>query len=372
VICAPNAFKGTLTAAEAAIAMALGVEDSGGQAVARPVADGGDGTLDVLIAAAGDGSYLTHHSVTGPNSEPVTARVGWRNATSAVVELADAAGLRLLDPAALQPLTATTRGVGELIAAALAAGAEEVILGVGGSASSDGGAGLLQALGARLLDRDGEELGPGGAELGRLERIDLSGLRGGSSIRVACDVTNPLLGPLGAAAVFGPQKGATAADVESLERGLARLAAVAARDAGARYLADQPGAGAAGGAGFGLLLAGASLEPGAALVCDAVGLEPGFIAGFDRVLTGEGRLDSQTRFGKAPGEVALRARAAGVAADAVAGQVGDPLPDLFERTLSLESLAAELGGGRSARRDAAELLREAAARLISAEHEGGS
>ncbi|MBV8445369.1 MAG: glycerate kinase [Candidatus Dormibacteraeota bacterium] len=362
VLCAPNAFKGSLSAEEVAIAMALGVEDAGFSAQALPLADGGDGTLDVLIAAAGDASSISHHTVHGPLGEPASGRVGWLGDGRAVVEMADAAGLRLLRSEQLEPLLASSRGCGELIVAALDGGATEVIVGVGGSASSDGGAGILQALGSALLDSAGREVGPGAAGLLELERIDCQSLRRlDGRVLVAVDVRNPLLGPFGAAAVFGPQKGAGAAQVDVIEQALGRLAAMAERDCDAAGLADADGAGAAGGAGFGLLVAGAELLPGASLVCDVAGLTPAFIAEFELVLTGEGRLDSQTSFGKAPAEVAARAVAAGVTVAAVAGTVLDPLPAMFTTAVGLDSVAEP---GADLMRDAAALVRLAAAEAV--------
>jgi glycerate kinase len=238
-----------------------------------------------------------------------------------VVELATAAGLHQVDP--LAPTTATTRGVGELLAAALDAGARQVVLGIGGSATTDGGAGMLQALGVRLLDEAGRELGPGGAELARLDRVDVAGLDprlAGVELLVASDVDNPLVGPRGAAAVFGPQKGATPDDVALLDAALRRYAAVLARDLGAD-VADLPGAGGAGGTAAGAVAAlGARVVSGAALLCDLVGLDEA-LAGAALAVTGEGSVDEQTLSGKAPAEVARRARAAGVPCVAVAGAV---------------------------------------------------
>ena len=338
--------------------MALGVEDAGATAVPLPIADGGDGTLDVLLTDAGSQARVTHHAVTGPLGAPVQARLGWLSADVAVVELAEASGLHLLRAGMLDALAATSRGTGELLLASLAQGARRVIVGVGGSASTDGGAGLLQALGARLLRSAGTPIGPGGAALLQLDSIDLGGIDPrlrAAALDVAVDVRNPLLGPDGAATVFGPQKGASAADVALLERGLARLAAVAERDCGAAGLATMPGSGAAGGCGFGLALAGAHLRPGAALVCDIVRLD----AALERaalVLTGEGRLDAQTASGKGPHEVARRARAAGVTCVAIAGQVIDPAGDIFNGALSLDDLAET----DDPRRDAATVLRRAA------------
>ena len=361
MLCAPNAFKGTLTAQRAASAMAAGAREAGAVAAELPVADGGDGTLDVLLSAAA-APRVTEHLVTSPLGAPVRARLGWIDPATAVVEMAEASGLRLL-AAPLDAPAATSRGAGELIAAALEAGAQRVIVGVGGSATTDGGAGLLEALGARFLDALGAELPPGGGALIRLERIDLSGLDlrlDGVTIQVAADVRNPLSGPDGAAVVFGPQKGATESEVALLDAGLTRLAKVAERDLGAAGLADRPGTGAAGGAAFALALLGATLAPGAALVCDLVGLDAA-LAGAALVLTGEGRLDAQTAFGKAPAEVAERARLAGLPCAVIAGSVADPLGGLFTRALSLQELAPDA----DPRANSLDLVRRASARLTA-------
>lgn len=360
VVCAPNAFKGTLSARAAAIAMSRGVVDAGAQAVAVPVADGGDGTLEVLLAAHA-GSGVTRHRVDGPDLRPVSARLGRLHAATFVVELAEASGLRLLRGSRLDALHATSRGTGELIRLALDAGCERIIVGAGGSACTDGGAGLLQALGARLTDLHGLEIGPGGAGVESLATLDVSGLHprlADCSVEVACDIRSPLLGPEGAARMFAAQKGASPGEVERLEGALEHLAGVA-RGLAASDLARVPGAGAAGGCGFGLALIGARLMPGAALVCDVIGLDVA-LAGAFIALTGEGRLDDQTRVGKAPGEVAARARRLGIPCVAVCGTVTDRLPDLFDAAIGLD----ELRGAVEPMRHTRALLRRAGAQAI--------
>jgi glycerate 2-kinase len=336
------------------------VADAGARAIVIPVADGGDGTLAVLLAARA-GSRVTSHRVTGPDGREVRAQLGWLDAKTAVVELAEASGLRLVRGSVLDAMHATSRGTGELMCAALDAGCERIVVGVGDSACTDGGAGLLQALGAHLTDSHGDEIGPGGAGVEHLSSIDLSRVHPAlprCSLDVACDIRSPLLGPLGAARMFGPQKGASAEEVERLEAALVHLVAVADA-AGLSDIAQIAGAGAAGGCGFGLALAGAELVPGAALVCDTVGLDAA-VEGASVAITGEGRLDAQTRTGKAPAEVALRARAAGVPCVAICGVVMDPLADLFAGALALEGLEP----GVDSRRHAGALLRRAAARVI--------
>jgi glycerate 2-kinase len=361
-VCAPNAFKGTLSARAAAAAMARGVRDSGAEAIEVPVADGGDGTLDVVLAAHGSDSRITRHRVTGPAGTPVTARLGWIGPDHAVIELAEASGLRRLDVTSLDALHATSRGTGELIRIALDAGASRIIVGAGGSACTDGGAGLLQALGGHVTDARGDEVGPGGVGLEGAEAIDLAPVLEAlsrCSIEVACDIRGPLLGPNGAARMFAPQKGATAEDVVRLERALARFAGFASR-MGRGDIATMPGAGAAGGCGFALALAGARLVPGASAVCDLVGLDAA-MRGAAIVFTGEGRLDGQTPTGKAPAEVAARARSFGIPCVAIAGTVLDPLPRLFAAALSLDTLDAAV----DPMRHAAALLRRAAKSAVS-------
>jgi glycerate kinase len=280
-----------------------------------------------------------------------------------VVELAEAAGVRRLR-GRLDPLRSTSRGAGDLMARALDGGARRMLVGVGGSACTDGGSGLLTALGALLFDGHGRRLRQGGGALAELDGVDLSGLDrrlGDCRVEVAADVANPLLGEDGAAAVYAPQKGAGPADVARLEAGLGRLADVLERDAGVSpALRRLPGAGAAGGAGYGLAVLGATLRPGAALVAGATGLDAA-LAGSDLVITGEGRLDAQTAKGKAPMEVALRAARLGVPCVAIAGQVVDALPELFVRSLALDAIARP---GEDSLRLPRRLLRRAAAQVV--------
>lgn len=290
-----------------------------------PVADGGDGTLDAMVAALhGRESEIT---VTGPDGKPVQASYGLMQAgeseTIAVVEMARASGLALLPTGTNDPMTATTYGTGQLIAAALNAGARRMIVAIGGSATNDGGTGALRALGARFLDANAEELPRGGAALARLRHIDTGDLDArltGATIEIACDVSNPLIGPNGASAVYGPQKGASPAQVRDLDAALTQFAIVAAKTTGAD-VRDVPGAGAAGGFGGGFLaLAGARLRPGAELVLEAIGFERRLDFA-DLIVTGEGRLDKQTLSGKAPFAVAQAARSRGIPVVAIAGTV---------------------------------------------------
>ena len=322
VVVAPDKFKGTLTAAEVAVHVAagLGQASPGVKTVEVPVADGGDGTVDAAEAA---GYRRIEIGVRGPTGSAVTASFALLDGT-AIIESAQACGLTRLPGGTPAPLTATSRGVGELILAAVRMRAKRIVLGLGGVACTDGGAGLVTALGGRLLDASGTELPPGGAALARLDLIvdsrlrDLSGA--GTEIVAATDVNNPLLGPRGAAAVYGPQKGASAQDVTQLEDGLARWADVAERSFGFAKR-DEPGAGAAGGLGFAALgFLGAAVRPGIELMLDLLGFADR-LSGARLVVTGEGALDEQTLHGKAPAGVAraVAAAAPGVPVVAVAG-----------------------------------------------------
>jgi len=325
VVVAPDKFRGSLSAAEAAQALARGVLTADPSATVDrvPVADGGEGTVDALVAATG--GEVRSARVTGPLGEAVTARFGLLgDGTTAVIEMAAASGLALVPPGRRDPSRTTTRGTGELLLAAVAAGARRVILGIGGSATNDGGAGLGRALGFRLLDRDGRELGPGGGALDRLDRIDASGrnpLLDGVAVAVACDVDNPLCGPRGASAVYGPQKGADPGMVAALDGNLAHFAAVVVRDLGCA-VRDVPGAGAAGGLGGGLIaFAGATLQPGADLILHAAGLAER-LRDADLCLTGEGAIDASSASGKTAVGVARLARSLGRPTLAFAGTLG--------------------------------------------------
>jgi glycerate kinase len=320
VVIAPDKFKGTLSAAQVAAHVAAGLDRAcpGLRCVQVPVADGGDGTVDAAQAA---GYRRVELEVHGPVGQPVTAAFAVRGGT-AVIESAQASGLSRLPGGVLAPLAASSRGVGELISAAIRMRTKRIVLGLGGVACTDGGAGLITALGGRLLDESGAGLPPGGAALARLHRIDLSGLQdlSGTEVIAATDVDNPLLGDRGAAAVYGPQKGASAQDVASLEDGLSHWADVAERSLG-RRVRDEAGAGAAGGLGFAALaFLGATTRPGIELLLDLLSFA-GHLDGARLVITGEGALDRQTLHGKAPVGVARATAAAapGVPVVAVAG-----------------------------------------------------
>ncbi|MBG6084635.1 glycerate kinase [Zhihengliuella flava] len=340
VLIAPDKFKGTLAAADVAAAVASGLQESLPQArtTAVPVADGGEGTVAAALSA---GYRAVSRAVTGPLSATVEASFAVSGHT-AVVELAAASGLDLVPAKARDAGAATSRGTGELIGAALDAGARRIILGVGGSACTDGGAGLLSALGVRLLDARGRVLPDGGAALNDLACVDVSGLDPrleGTEVVLASDVDNPLLGARGAAAVFGPQKGASPEDVRVLESGLARLVDVLERVAGPEpaAAAKAPGAGSAGGVGFAALaLLSATRRRGIEVVMELTGFDAA-LAAADVVITGEGRLDAQTLEGKAPAGVAAAAAARGLPVYAVCGR-----RDLDAQALTAAGITAAL------------------------------
>jgi glycerate 2-kinase len=326
VVVAPNPFKGSLGAPEAARAIARGVRAAWPDAeVAEvPVADGGEGTVEALVAARH--GELVSVEVEGPLGEPVEATFALIDGGStAVVELAASSGLPLVPIKKRDPRVTSTYGFGQLLEAARERGVRRIIAGIGGSATNDGAGGMAQALGFRLLDERGQELPRGGAALAELARIDASAVDPAwreVEVEVAVDVTNPLCGPEGATAVYGPQKGATPEMVDQLDAALANFAHIAERDLGVA-VKDVPGAGAAGGAGAGLVaFLGAHLTRGAPLVVEAAGFDAA-LAGAGLVFTGEGRVDAQTAYGKGPAEVAGRAARAGVPVVLLAGGLGD-------------------------------------------------
>ncbi|MGC0336658.1 glycerate kinase [Streptomyces sp. SLBN-8D4] len=326
VLIAADKFKGSLTAVQVAERVTAGlrrvVPDL--EVESLPVADGGDGTVAAAVAA---GFERREVAVAGPLGQEITAAFAVRGET-AVVEMAEASGLQRLPAGVFAPLTASTYGSGELLRAALDAGARTIVFGVGGSATTDGGAGMLSALGARFLDADGEPVAPGGAGLPDLASADLSGLDprfASVEFILASDVDNPLTGPKGAPAVYGPQKGASPDDVEALDTALAHYAKVLEEAVGAKAAeyAASPGAGAAGGIGYGALLLGARFRPGIDVMLDVLGFAPA-LEWADLVITGEGSLDEQTLHGKAPAGVAAAARAKDKEVVAVCGRLALP------------------------------------------------
>lgn len=367
VLIAPDSFKGSLKSPEVARAMAAGVREAVPDAavVELPVGDGGEGTLDALVAATG-GKFLSR-SVAGPLGERVEARLGLLGDGETVfVEMAEASGLSLIPGDKRDPVHATTYGTGELIRAAFETGRGRVLIGLGGSATNDGGAGALQALGMRLMDGAGNDLRRGGLALTDLAALDTSGFRVPAvEIIAACDVTNPLTGPEGASAIYGPQKGASPGDIALLDSALSHFAVIAAEKLGKDWR-DSPGAGAAGGLGFALLaFLGARLERGVQLVLDAVRFDT-HLRGADLVLTGEGRIDRQTTdFGKTLTGIGGRGRAAGVPVLALAGALGEDLGDYRGAGISgVASILPRPMALEDAMLNAEALVQEASRRLI--------
>jgi glycerate kinase len=371
VLIAPSGFKESLSAEEAADRIAEGVNDTmpGARVIKLPMADGGEGFTQALVNATG--GHTCPVRVTGPVGQPVQAffgLLGGRGPRTAVVEMAAAAGLRLVPRDQRNPMRTTSFGVGQLIRAALDAGAQRVLLGCGDSGINDGGAGMAQALGARLLDAQGRELGAGGGELLRLHRIDLGGLDPRLA-RVQLDAAvnwhNVLLGPRGVARVFGPQKGATPEQVVLLEKALANWAAALQRATGQAW-GTQPGSGASGGLGSGFAaLLGGRLHPRFDIVMQYLELDR-LIAEADLVITAEGSLDDQTPFGKVPAEVASRAKKRGLPVIALTGTLGqgveinlkhgiDAFASMLSRPCTLEQAIAD--AGRLLRCSAADMLR---------------
>ena len=326
IVIAPQTFKGSISALDAAIAIQAGVLEvlPGAETILVPVADGGDGTLETLVE--GSRGAIRTASVTGPLGERREANWGaLGDEITAVIEMARTSGLALVPLDARDPMNATTYGLGEAISAALDEDFRTFIVGIGGSATNDAGAGMAQALGAALTDRRGTILPPGGAALAQLEHIDLSRLDSRiaeSTFMVACDVTNPLTGPEGASAIYGPQKGATPEMVTELDSALENFADVVRRDIGLDVETLQ-GSGAAGGLGGGMVaFLNAELRAGVDIIMDIVNIER-HLEGADLVVTGEGALDYQTVYNKAPIGVAQRARSLGVPVVAIAGTLGD-------------------------------------------------
>jgi len=416
IVIAPDSFKESLSAPAVCEAIAAGVHDAvpGAEVVSCPLADGGEGTVAALVAATG--GQVVRTRVHGPLGDPVDAAWGMlgrrviraeasptdargspgdaeaalhhdaaestavagpagaavgpgpEDIPTAVIEMAAASGLPLVPPDRRNPLITSTYGTGELVKAALDAGAKRILLGIGGSATNDGGAGCAQALGVRFIDSAGRPLPPGlsGGSLCKIAAID-TGRRdprlAECQVRVACDVSNPLCGPRGAAVVYGPQKGASPEMVAELDRGLAHLADVIHRDLG-RDVRDLPGAGAAGGLGAGLVaFLGATLRPGIEIVIEAVRLAER-LTGADLVITGEGRLDEQSMMGKVVHGVAKVARRAGVPVVAICGSIGpgaERTIDLVDAYFAVIDRPMDLPEALS---DAARLLRQTAANVI--------
>ncbi len=367
VVVAPDSFKGSLSALGVAEAMERGIRSVFPQAevVKVPIADGGEGTVEALVAAAG--GRIERTAVRGPLDEIVNAHWGaLSDGRTAVIEMAAASGLPLVPRERRDPRVTTTFGTGELMKAAMDAGLRRLIVGIGGSATNDGGTGMARALGVRFLDSAGADLPGGGAALARLVRIDLSGLDRRlleTEILVACDVDNPLTGPRGASAVYGPQKGATPEMVRELDAALERFATVA-REATGRDVAGAAGAGAAGGLGAGLLFfTPARLRPGVGIVLETTGFER-LVQGASLVLTGEGRTDFQTAMGKAPVGVAAAAKRAGVPVVCLSGGLGKGAEEVLSAGIdALASVVPEPMPLEACMERAAELVEAGASRV---------
>jgi glycerate kinase len=333
IIIAPDSFKDSLSASGVASAIADGLARvwPDAQLIQCPMADGGEGTVESILDAC-EGQLRTTR-VQGPLGAPVEARWGWLpQSHTAIIEMAEASGLQLVPPGQRDACTSSTLGTGELIRAALDAGAQRVILAIGGSATNDAGSGALQALGVRLLDRDGQALPLGGLALARVARVDLSHLDPRLAevrFEIAADVDNPLCGPHGASAIFGPQKGASPQQVEQLDQALGQFADQAARVLG-KDVRDEPGSGAAGGLGFAAkAFLGARFRPGVEVVAELVGLAEA-VQGADLVITGEGRFDAQTLRGKTPFGVARIAKQHQVPVIVIAGTLGEGYEQMYE------------------------------------------
>jgi len=370
VVVAPDKFRGSLSAPQAAHAMARGVRSVAPDTSIDeiPMADGGEGTVDALIAATA--GKLQGCRVTDPLGRSIVATYGTLgDGETAVMEMASASGLALIPAESRNPMVTTTRGTGELLLDAVAAGARRVILGIGGSATNDGGAGFAQALGYRLLDRFGRDISPGGGGLANLDRIETTErtqLLEGVEIEIACDVANPLCGPQGASAVYGPQKGADAAMIAKLDRNLSHFATIIERDLGLS-VRDLPGAGAAGGLGAGLVaFAHGRLQPGISLVIRTVGLEQR-LADADLCFTGEGAIDASSAFGKTAVGVSRCARLKGCSTIAIAGTLGEGAEDVLSEGIdAVFSLCTHPMTLPEAIANAGELLERATAQAFRA------
>lgn len=332
IVVAPDSFKESMTAKEVCehIEKGLKAVSKNWEIIKIPMADGGEGTLDALIDSTK--GKIFYEQTVGPLGDELTSRFGILGGKNiAVIEMASTSGLELISPEKRNPYITTTFGTGQLILKALNLNVEKIILGIGGSATNDGGAGMLQALGAKLLDENNNQIGYGGYELSRLKKIDFSELDERLKkveILVACDVTNPLTGENGASHIFGKQKGATPEMIKVLDRNLLLYSKIIEKDLGIK-VDDIPGAGAAGGLGAGLLALGASLKKGIDIVIEASELEKK-IVGADIVITGEGSIDGQTRFGKTPYGVAMVAKKQGIPTITLAGNVGKDIDVLYD------------------------------------------
>ena len=368
ILIAPDSFKESLSAAEAADRIAEGVLRvvPAARITRLPLSDGGEGLTETLVAAMA--GRMLAREVTAPMGDRVTARFGVVGDQTGILEMAAASGLALVPPAQRNPLLATTFGTGELIRAALDQGCRRLIIGIGGSATNDGGAGMAQALGVRMLNARGKDIAPGAAGLLELDAIDMSAVDPRLSqmeINVACDVTNPLCGPRGASRIYGPQKGADTAAVDLMDRALARMAEVVKRDLGLA-ICELPGAGAAGGLGAGLAaFAGAVLQPGLELVLEILQFDALLSAGQDLIITGEGEINGSSLYGKVPVGVARRAREHGIPVLALVGNIGPDAEQVYaEGITAMMSIAPGPITREQSMARAGKLLADAAERAL--------
>ena len=367
ILIAPDSFKGSNSSLSVAEAIEEGIYRVFPDAEVEkiPIGDGGEGTVEAMVAAS-EGEIVTV-AATGPLGNKVEAHYGLLDPGTAVIEMAAASGLVLVPVDKKDVKAATTYGTGELILHALDQGVEEIILAIGGSATNDGGTGMAAALGYKFLDKEGKVLPPGGGALGSLAKIDTENVDprvAKTTFRVACDVNNPLTGPHGASAVYGPQKGAAPEDVKLLDAALGNLASVVESQMGVK--ADlEPGAGAAGGLGYGLMVfCGATLETGIDLVLDAVNFEER-LEGIDLVITGEGKLDGQTAYGKVPVGVSRRAKKQGIPVLAIAGDVDDDIEAVYDNGIeSVMSTVKRAMTLEEAMRDGRKFLVDASERAM--------
>ena len=376
IVVAPQAFKSSLSGPMVAEAIATGIAraDPSAQVVLLPVADGGDGTVDALVGSSG--GRLFSRRVTGPLGKPVKAVWGvMGDGRTAVIEMAQASGLALVPPKWRDPRVTTTYGTGQLMGEALDRGYRRIIVGLGGSATNDGGVGMAQALGVRFLEAAGKELPPGGAALARLAQIDAYHIHPAlreAEVLAATDVTNPLCGPTGASAIYGPQKGASPETVKELDAALA-IYAQAIKSCLGLDVAEVPGAGAAGGLGAGLMaFARAALRPGIDLVCEALDFDH-HLEGADLVITGEGQVDASTAYNKAPVGVARRAKARRIPVVLLAGSLGPGYQDVYAHGIdSVVPIADRPMSLRESLARTQELLAAAAERTVRLVRVGGS
>lgn len=364
---APDSFKGTMSSLQVIRMLRQKAEEhfSPVDIVELPIADGGEGTVDALVAATGGERRKV--MVTGPNGVPVLAEYGIIDGKTAVIEMAQASGLTLVPAGERDPLKATTLGTGEIICRALEAGIRDFIIGIGGSATNDGGIGAAQAAGVRFLDANGKDVGFGGGALGKISSIDLDGMHPAvreSKFTVICDVCNTLTGKCGATAVFGPQKGVTESTFATLESGMRHYGGLLQTITG-KDIASIPGAGAAGGLGAGLIaFFGASLRPGIETMLDIVGFD-GLIRDVDLVVTGEGRIDGQSIYGKVPVGIARRCMKTGVPVAAVVGSIANDMGRVY--ACGVDSIMSTFYGAitlEEAMANAEEMLLSAADRMF--------